>query len=153
MEILHVRTGPDGTSAVCSTFSCNCIPQEITSPNSSMFFCSFHSRCSGYLLIRRRAFAETREVKSMAGQLVTITVGFSFDGGLQLPRLADISLAPVISLFLRRNLSAMATRFDSFVVPQLDMRQTNCMCTGALCSSNLSLPASCDSSSRSSHEQ
>ena len=47
--------------------------------------------------VRKRAFAETRRVKAIAGQLVTITVGFSFDGRLQQPRLIDISLAPVIS--------------------------------------------------------
>ena len=35
-----------------------------------------------YLLFRKRAFAETRKMKAMAGQLVTITAGFSFDGGL-----------------------------------------------------------------------
>ena len=76
---------------------CNRIPQEISSCKSSMLLCSFPSRCSEYLLFRRRTFAETRKVKAIAGQVVTITVGFSFDGRLQPPRLTDVSLAHVIS--------------------------------------------------------
>ena len=70
------------------------IPQEISSRKSSMLVCSFLSRCPEYLDFRRRTFAETRIVKAMAGQLVTIIVGFTFkstflspviDGRLQLP--------------------------------------------------------------------
>ena len=90
----------------------------------------------------------------MAGQLVTITVGFSLDDRLQLPRLTDISLAPE---FLRRNLSAMATRFGSVHAGStvLDRAETctcdkQTACVLGLCAArHLSLSVSCDSSSRS----
>ena len=108
---------------------CNWIPQKISSRKSSMLLC-----CSGYLLFRKRALAETRQVKAMAGQLVTITVGFPFistflslliDGRLQQPWLTDISLAPVIPC-----ISTQSFHYGLY------KRLINCMCTRALCSSS-----------------
>ena len=88
---------PEGTRAVCSTCAATVFRRKNPHASPSSLSSSLLSRCSEYLLFRRGAFAETRKVKATAGQLVTITVDFSLDDRLQLPRLTDISLAPVIS--------------------------------------------------------
>ena len=54
-----------------------CIPQEISSRKSKTPLCSLLSRCSEYILFRRRAFVETRKAKAIAGQIGHHHCGFS----------------------------------------------------------------------------
>ena len=82
------------TCAVCSTCTATVFRKKYSHASLRCSCVHFSRDVRVYLLFRNRAFAETRKLKVMAGKLVTITVGFSFnstflslliDGRLQLP--------------------------------------------------------------------
>ena len=85
MQILHVHTGQKvlllSAPLVLQLYSAGNIFTHVF----DVLVFVFLEMLSVLFLFTNRAFAETREVKAMAGQLLTVTVGFSFDGRLQLP--------------------------------------------------------------------